>query len=216
VPAPFRRQVDEGILDRAAGLMAAHGVAKTSVQDVADAVGLSKAGLLHHYPTKDALHRAVRHHAVGLGRDVLAEVTDLPLGPDRDRRTVERVVDVALSHPGMVALLLSPAGAELDATADPDGDELGGATAGEAVLEAFGLASDAPETVSTVDAATAERTVRVLGALGALALLSVTAHAQDRPAAWRPGIVATCLDALGAPTGTPDLPRPTHPETVEV
>jgi AcrR family transcriptional regulator len=41
VARPFREQADAVILDRAAALFARQGFAKTSVQDVADAVGLS-------------------------------------------------------------------------------------------------------------------------------------------------------------------------------
>ena len=81
MPAPFPRPVDEGILDRAAALFAQQGVAKTSVQDVADAVGLSKAGLLHHVPTKDALHQAVLEHAAVLGRSVLDAVGEMLAHP---------------------------------------------------------------------------------------------------------------------------------------
>src|SRR3712207_1551339 len=105
---PFRQQVDEGILDRAAALFARRGFAKTSVQDVADAVGLSKAGLLHHFPSKDALHAAVLAQAGTLTRRVLDQVGDLPPGPARDRRALEVLVDVALAHPGLVALVLAP------------------------------------------------------------------------------------------------------------
>ena len=43
-------------------------VPKTSVQDVADAVGLSKAGLLHHFPSKDALTRRCSRTPRTLGR----------------------------------------------------------------------------------------------------------------------------------------------------
>src|SRR4028118_847198 len=50
VARPFRQQVDEGILDRAAALFARRGFAKTSVPDTADAVGPSKAGPAHHPP----------------------------------------------------------------------------------------------------------------------------------------------------------------------
>ena len=70
------------------------GVAKTSVQDVADAVGLSKAGLLHHFPSKDVLHQAVLDHARDMGRTVAATVADDPAGAERDRRVVELVVEV--------------------------------------------------------------------------------------------------------------------------
>lgn len=182
---PFRRQIDDGILDVAAGLFARRGFAKTSVQDVADAVGLSKAGLLHHFPSKEALYAAVLGQAEALGARVLDSVRDLPLGPPRDRRALEVMVDVALAHPGLVALLIAPVtqgGA--DAVHDSD---VGPAAA--AALQAFGVEVGVP---------VSERAVRVAGALAAVAVLSIAASFDDETTAWRPHIVATCIDALGS------------------
>ena len=105
---PFRQQIDEGILDRAAALFARRGFAKTSIQEVADAVGLSKAGLLHHFPSKDALHAAVLAQSTALGQQVVDQVAGLPLGPERDRRPVEALTDIALAHPALIALMLDP------------------------------------------------------------------------------------------------------------
>ena len=191
---PFRQQADEGILDRAAALFARRGFAKTSVQDIADAVGLSKAGLLHHFPSKDALHEAVLAQAETLGRRVLDQLGDLPPGPARDRQALEVLVDVALAHPGLVALVLAPV-TDLGAEPEPAVADL--------VLQAFG-----------VDPATTEppRSVRVIGALAALAVLTLAAHAQDQTTAWRRHIVATCFDALGH--RRPDA-APSHPDQVE-
>jgi AcrR family transcriptional regulator len=190
VARPFRQQADEGILDRAAALFARRGFAKTSVQDVADAVGLSKAGLLHHFPSKDALHEAVLAQAETLGRSVLDQLGDLPHGPARDRQALEVLVDVALAHPGLVALVLAPV---TDLGAEP------GPAVADLVLQAFG-----------VDPGTTEppRSVRVIGALAALAVLTLAAHAQDQTTAWRRHIVATCFDALGhhAAGATPSDP----------
>ncbi len=195
VTRPFRQQVDEGILDRAAALFARRGFAKTSVQDVADAVGLSKTGLLHHYPSKDALHEAVLAQADTLGARVLDQVGDLPPGPARDRRALEVLVDVALAHPGLVALMLAPA-TQLHAR-DPE------PAVADLVLQAFGVD---PETTEP------PRLVRVIGALSALAVLTLAAHARDRTTAWRQHIVATCFDALGH--RRPDAVLP-HSDQVE-
>ncbi|MGY1691965.1 TetR/AcrR family transcriptional regulator [Geodermatophilus sp. SYSU D01105] len=192
---PFRQQIDEGILDRAAALFARRGFAKTSVQDIADAVGLSKAGLLHHFPTKDALHEAVLDQAATLGHRVLDQVGDLPPGPERDRYALEVLLDVALAHPGLVALMLAPA-TQLGA-ADPEH------AVTDLVLQAFGVD---PETAET------PRLVRVVGALAALAVLTLAAHSEDRITAWRQHIVATCFDALGH--GRPGAAR-TEPHQVE-
>jgi AcrR family transcriptional regulator len=179
----FRQQIDEGIVDRAAALFARRGFEQTSVQAVADAVGLSKAGLLHHFPSKEALREAVVAQARTLGQQALDQVRDMPDGAARDRRAVEVLVDVALAHPGLVALLLAPAtrvGAE-PGDLDP---EVGGGPA----MEAFGVD---PETADP------ERLVRVIGALAALAVLVLGAHQAGRAAAWRSHVIATSFDALG-------------------
>jgi AcrR family transcriptional regulator len=183
VARPFRDQIEDSILDRAAALFARRGFAKTSVQEVADAVGLSKAGLLHHFPSKEALHQAVLGQAEALGRRVLDQVGDLPHGPARDRHVLEFLLDLALAHPGLVALLLAPLtqGEHESAIAEVD-------AAGAAALEAFGVDPGAPPS---------ERAIRVVGSLTALAVLTLAAHAQDQTTAWRPFIVATCFDALG-------------------
>jgi AcrR family transcriptional regulator len=183
VSRPFRQQADEQILDRAAGLFARRGFAKTSVQDVADAVGLSKAGLLHHFPSKEALHAAVLEQSDHLGQQVVDQVQHLPVGPERDRRAVEAMVDFAQAHVGMVALLLSPV--------TQGGDEPGSAEAagaGAAALQAFGVDPAGGDT---------ERVVRVVGALAALAVLTLAADQHSQSTAWRPFVVATCYDALG-------------------
>jgi AcrR family transcriptional regulator len=182
VTAAFRQQADDHIVDRAAALFARHGFAQTSVQSVADAVGLSKAGLLHHFPSKQALWDAVLAHAGALGDSACDAVADLPPGRARDLRTVEVLADVALAHPGLVALLLAPATRGED---EGDADLQRG---GDAALRAFGVDPLSAEP---------ERLVRVLGALGALAVLALAASQGGHGVAWRTHVVATSFDALG-------------------
>ena len=190
VTAAFRQQADDHIVDRAAALFARHGFAQTSVQSVADAVGLSKAGLLHHFPSKQALWDAVLAHAGALGDSACDAVADLPAGRARDLRAVEVLADTALSHPGLVALLLAPA---------TRGEDQGDADLGrgsDAALRAFGV-----DLLTTEP----ERLVRVLGALGALAVLALAATQGGHGAAWRAHLVATSFDALGHARPRPDL-----------
>ena len=192
--ATFRQQADEQIVDRAAALFARHGFAQTSVQSVADAVGLSKAGLLHHFPSKQVLWDAVLSHAEALGQRACDAVADLPVGGARDLRAVEVLVDVALSHPGLVALLLAPATRGSDDTADADTERVS-----DAALRAFGIDESTAEP---------ERFVRVVGALAALAVLSLAAAQAGTGAARRAHVIATAYDALGHAR-----PRPDHVET---
>ncbi|MER5394037.1 helix-turn-helix domain-containing protein [Saccharopolyspora sp. NPDC002686] len=170
----LRQHVDEEILDRAAALFAQHGFEQTSLKALADAVGLSKAGLLHHYPSKEALHAAAQNFAAVRCKQVFDQVASLPLGRARDRRVLELLTDTALDRPGLVALLFRP-------VTTPEAhhhDEL--------LSELFAIApSDA------------ERLIRVTGALGALAVLSLAAHYRGDKTSWRPRIVETCFNALG-------------------
>ncbi len=61
---PPLEEVPEGerraeILRHAGALFAKRGYAAVSVGDIADAVGVSKAAIYHHFPTKDALYTAM-------------------------------------------------------------------------------------------------------------------------------------------------------------
>ena len=98
--------IDHAILDVAAGIFATHGYAHTSVQQVADAVGYSKPGLLHRFGSKEALYRLVLHEvattASGIADFAIARAND----PDQTVAVVERVTRQALARPGMVRLML--------------------------------------------------------------------------------------------------------------
>lgn len=176
-----RHQVDEGILDRAAALFAQHGFAHTSLKTVADAVGLSKAGLLHHFPSKEALFAATRDVVAEQGQRVLDQVSELPPGPARDRRALELLVDVALDRPGLVSLAFSVTHEAGQPPKDIGDDHAH-------VFEMFSV-----DPLSSDPA----RLVRVIGALSALAVLSLAANQHGTKTGWRPHIIATCVDALG-------------------
>jgi AcrR family transcriptional regulator len=176
----IRRHAEDELLDRAAALFARHGFAKTSVQAVAESVGLSKAGLLHHFASKEALRDAVLARAHALQQEVLDRVSGTPLGPARDQLALEILVDQALGRPGLVAFALS-------AVTTSPGSPPFSAGADTTVLAAFGVDVERDE----------ERLVRVIGALSALSMLALVLHGAGRTAAWRAHVLATCFDALG-------------------
>jgi len=180
----FRQQIDERILDEAAALFARRGFAKTSVQAVADAVGLSKAGLLHHYPSKDALLAALLERSRALAKEVLDQAGSLPIGATRDRLAIEVLVDQALARPGMVAFLLSFV-ATLQA--EDFGADPGFGLINAEVFAAFG-----------VDQSTSpERLTRITGAVAVLSNLALTTPRSAQTTTWRSNVVATSFDALG-------------------
>lgn len=99
-------QIDNAILDAAAGIFATHGFAQTSVQQVADAVGYSKAGLLHRFGSKEALFRAVVASGTGRVEQVIASAGDLGDSADPVRDLLTLMAEEALDRPGMVQLML--------------------------------------------------------------------------------------------------------------
>jgi AcrR family transcriptional regulator len=181
MPRPTKQQIDDEILEAAAHLFARHGFKETSVQRIADTVGYSKTGLLHRFPTKEALQTAVIDRCVEQIRDTGAGVAGLPGGPDRDRVVLTGLAHLAVAQPGMVALLLS------SMLAEPE-SEIGQALAviGQALAEAFG---DDPHPDTT-------RALRVTGALGAVAVASLALC--DQLTSDAPGRLAEIgYDALG-------------------
>ncbi|MBS2029175.1 MAG: helix-turn-helix transcriptional regulator [Deltaproteobacteria bacterium] len=58
-------------LREARRLFAAHGFDGTALQDVADAVGVTKPSVLHHFPSKEALREAVLEELVAHWKDEL-------------------------------------------------------------------------------------------------------------------------------------------------
>lgn len=158
MPRPTRQQIDDEILETAAQLFARHGFKETSVQRIADSVGYSKTGLLHRFPTKEALQEAVVARCVQQIRDAGTGVAGLPAGPERDRIVLAHIAELAVGSPGIVALLLS------SLLSEPESD-MGCAleVIGECIAATFG---DDPK-------ADVGRALRVTAALGAVAVASV-------------------------------------------
>ena len=77
------------ILEKAARLIFEKGFDGTSMQDIADACGLTKAGLYHHVATKEALLIAIMEYGMDLFEEVvLARVEHISDPLERLRRTM--------------------------------------------------------------------------------------------------------------------------------
>lgn len=181
--------MDDEIVEHASVLFARHGFKDTSVQSIADAAGYSKTGLLHRFPSKEALWAAVVERSVHSCRQIQDDVAGMPPGPERDRAVLSYLVDLALGAPGVVALLLSDVSA-----IDPANETPLLLGTGESVLAAFG---DVPGTGDV-----GPRRIRVLGALGALAVAGVALR-DASPADVRDHLLAAAYDALGHPAPRP-------------
>jgi AcrR family transcriptional regulator len=184
---PTRQEIDDEIVERAAALFARYGFQETSVQRIADAVGYSKTGLLHRFPTKEALQDAVIERWAGKVRTIATGVRDLPPGPERDLAVITDVVDLALRGPGVVSLLLG-------ALSSFESGEIATRlkTVTEGLFDAF----------AAVTGEDPERGIRIGAALGALAVTSLAV--RDAPAGEvRAHVIAASYDALGHPRPRP-------------
>lgn len=176
---PTRGEIDDEIVERAAALFARHGFQETSVQRIADAVGYSKTGLLHRFPTKEALQDAVIARWADKVATIGAEVRGLPPGPERDLAVITHLVDLALRGPGVVSLLLGAL-----SSFETGEVETRLKTVTEGLFDAFAADQDG------------ERAIRIGAALGALAVMSLAT--QDAAAAdIRGPLIAASYDTLG-------------------
>jgi AcrR family transcriptional regulator len=100
----------EEILDVATRLFAERGYEGTSMNDVAERVGMRKASLFYHFATKDSLYEAVLERLVA-SLQVALEAIYVSSGTYEDRldAVTETVVTVLASHPYAARLLLREA-----------------------------------------------------------------------------------------------------------
>ncbi len=100
----------EEILDVATRLFAERGYDGTSMNDVAERVGMRKASLFYHFATKDALYEAVLDRLVASLQTAL-EAIYVSSGTYEDRldAVTDTVVTLLSSHPYAARLLLREA-----------------------------------------------------------------------------------------------------------
>ena len=100
----------EEILDVATRLFAERGYEGTSMNDVAERVGMRKASLFYHFATKDALYEAVLDRLIAsLQVSLDAVYTSSGTYPDRLDAVTETMVSTLGSHPYAARLLLREA-----------------------------------------------------------------------------------------------------------
>lgn len=77
------------VLDAAVAMFAEHGITSTSVQDIANAAGLSKGAVHYHFESKDELlQRVLEQCRATVERRVLAAFEEPNLPMDRVRRAI--------------------------------------------------------------------------------------------------------------------------------
>lgn len=188
MPRQTKAEIDADILDGAAGFFARHGFARTSLQQIADALGYSKAGLLYHYASKKALYDAVLDRYEAQTRERIGRLEGIAPGFERDRTLVEDVIDFAFRWPGMSAFAqqLARDGERLShegGTGDPRLSALG-----LDIISAMGIDLAAPDLEQMA------RTFTALSGATFSARLAVTMHVERE---WRQPIIQAAMAALG-------------------
>jgi AcrR family transcriptional regulator len=181
MPRLTKAEVDAEIVDRAAMLFARHSFEHTSLQQIADAVKYSKAGLLHHYPSKRAIYEKVLVTCLAQARSLLSQVDGIPPGIDRDRTVVKAAVELALDWPGISAFANSFAAREPHSV--PELTEIG-----FIMYQALGI---------DMEQVQLERLIRVTVAFSGLSMTASVAAPLDLKRAWQGAIVEAAMGALG-------------------
>jgi AcrR family transcriptional regulator len=116
--ATSSRDTKAAIHRAAVDLFSTQGYDKTSLREIAEQVGITKASLYYHYSSKQELLRAI----VGTFLDdvfaVLRQVEELPWSPEKERELLGAYVDVVIAHRSTGPTLMRDIAAVLAAFGD--------------------------------------------------------------------------------------------------
>ncbi|WP_245913305.1 TetR/AcrR family transcriptional regulator [Mycobacterium kansasii] len=92
-------------MDAALQLIAEHGVGGTSLQMIADAIGVTKAAVYHQFKTKEQIVIALTERELG-GLEEALEAAETQAGQPRARELLlDRVIDMAVERRGAASTL---------------------------------------------------------------------------------------------------------------
>ncbi len=97
------------ILNEATRLFAAHGVAGTSLQQIADAVGIKKPSLLYHFASKEVLHERVLDALLSRWNEMLPALLRAAAREDRFDAILDETFAFFVAEPDRARLLLREA-----------------------------------------------------------------------------------------------------------
>jgi AcrR family transcriptional regulator len=108
------------VLDAALKLIAERGVSGTSLQMIADAMGVTKAAVYRQFKTKEEIVIAITEREMGRLEDALEAAEAEGLGPRAREVLLERMIDQAVDRRGVVsALQFDPVIIRLQAEYEP-------------------------------------------------------------------------------------------------
>jgi AcrR family transcriptional regulator len=104
-PGPSHTTAQARIVDAALELFAEHGISGTSLQMIADEIGVTKAAVYHQYNAKDEIVLAVAE-VVLAGLEAAVTAAEAQRSRSRAREVlVVRMIDLAVERRGMATIL---------------------------------------------------------------------------------------------------------------
>lgn len=101
----------DSIREVAMELFSTRGFDQTSLREIAERVGLTKASLYYHYPSKQALLVAIVEPVISGWRAIADDTAELPHNPENVRLVMERCLDVLLRNRAVAGIFTrDPAG----------------------------------------------------------------------------------------------------------
>ncbi|MCA9535504.1 MAG: TetR/AcrR family transcriptional regulator [Myxococcales bacterium] len=100
------QDVRDEILGAATRLFAKHGFDGTSVQSIAEAVGIRKPSLLYHFPSKDELRRSVLDQMLDHWNQELPRLLLAAAREERFEKVMESLVGFFLEDPDRARLIV--------------------------------------------------------------------------------------------------------------
>jgi AcrR family transcriptional regulator len=98
------------LLETALGLFTVHGVEGTSLQMIADALGVTKAAVYYHFKTKDEITEAVAQPALRELMTILDHADTIRRPGARTDYVIDEFVDLVVRNRVLVAVLCSDPG----------------------------------------------------------------------------------------------------------
>lgn len=110
------------VIEAALALFAEHGVNGTSLQMIADNLGISKASVYYQFHSKDEIVFAVIRPVYAEIRQLLGEVEALPAGEPRRDAAVRGLVETAVRHRRVTAVFYGDPAIDSLVSADQECD----------------------------------------------------------------------------------------------
>jgi AcrR family transcriptional regulator len=101
------------ILNKAADLFSDRGYAETSMADLAEDLGLSKAAIYHHFESKESILRNLVTTTIQEMGALVEEIEKLPANRVNPQEVLRRLAEIIFTHRRVVSLVLFQLPAEM-------------------------------------------------------------------------------------------------------